>query len=125
VSARPEPNPVFRESFLSHWGVSRHGRTLRAYGDLLSKMSGEAESILLRREPRSEEPPAVEDVISALVDLGPVLDLLDEVANTAERDDLPRLGRSAAGWARQIRKVAAAMEATLEKLEGEREDSTG
>jgi hypothetical protein len=117
--SRREPNPALRESFLSRWGGSEYGRTLRRYGDLLNTMSAESENMLLPGEPRPDEPPAVEDVTAALVDLAPVLELLDEVARTGARDGLPRLGRSAAAWARQIRKVAAPMEAAVEKLEAE------
>lgn len=119
MSARPEPNPVFRETFLSRWGASEYGRTLRAFGELLHAMSAEAESMLLRGEPRSSQPFAIEDVRTALGDLGPVLEVLDDVPADAKREGVPGLGRSAAGWARQLRKVAAAMEAALEKLEDE------
>jgi hypothetical protein len=118
VSAR-EPNPALRESFLSRWGDSEHGRTLRRYGELLFTMATEAESILLRGEPSSDEPFAVEDIRTALVDLGPVLETLDIVPANAKREGVPGLGRSAAGWTRQLRKIAAAMEAALAKWEAE------
>jgi len=60
----------------------------------------------------------VEDVTAALVDLAPVLELLDEVARSGSRyKSTVALARSAAGWARQLRKVAAAMEAALVKWE--------
>ena len=118
MSARPEPNPALRESYLSRWGASEYGRTLRRFGDLLNTMSAEAESKLLRGEPRSSQPFTVEDVTTALVDLGPVLEMLDEAARNGTREEgTAMLSRSAAGWARQVRKVAAAMEAALAKLE--------
>lgn len=116
MSAR-EPNPALRESFLSRWGASEYGRTLRSFGDLLNTMSVEAESRLLRGEPRSSQPFAVEDVRTALVDLGPVLEVLDDVPGNAKRDGVPGLARSGASWARRLRAIKAEMASALEKLE--------